>query len=216
MDFNINEIMNDILNKINNGEIVYYNENQFQFDLAWKIKERYGYDIKFEVVSEKQEDETKKNYTDLVVIGDGEYIGIELKYKTKSDPNIPLLKNQAAVGNSRYDFLWDICRLERFKCGSVNQFKYDTKYQNYKYLKGYAIFLTNDLSYTKCPRKNTLAVNLSIENGIKNKGEYAWLNPTESIKKSWRKNPIKFEYDYKFHWFPNEEDLKFKCLIVEV
>ena len=113
---------------------------------------------------------------DIVVERDGDYVAIELKFKTKKlsqnaalprfgNPNLNInLTNQSAQDLGRYDFWRDVKRLEEVK----NLFP--------AVKGGIALFVTNDISYTKDPHATSNTHNFSLCHGI------TWRD------KNWRNN----------------------------
>lgn len=102
---------------------------------------------------------------DIVVVREGEYVPIELKYKTREIPGInidrfgevvkgvQIVKNQSAQNEAKYAFWKDVRRLELLK-------------NRYKAVPGgLALFLTNDPSYQNTPRLGTNSYTHSIESG---------------------------------------------------
>lgn len=132
---------------------IFCSEADFQFCLAWKIKEKLG--NKAEVILEYPQTTKKRiNYIDLCVVYDGKKHFIELKYKTIKKKvychGVKLeLKKHAAQDNGRYDFCADIQRLEKY---------------TEKGSSSYAILLTNDNSYWNkhLPREQSLGYAFSI------------------------------------------------------
>ena len=59
---------------------IFNSEAQFQFELAWKIKEKFDCEVKLEELSRISKD--KKDYTDIILEKDSLRIALELKYKT--------------------------------------------------------------------------------------------------------------------------------------
>lgn len=146
-----------ILSELKKTRRVFNSEADFQFSLAWKIKEIYGQRIDIRLEYSIMLSDDKVCYADIVVFLDRQhFIPIELKYKTKSTIN-PLLDNndsfylmtQGATDLGKFDYLLDIERLESYK-------------EIYGFEEGYSIFLTNDESYTKTTRKNTRNKEFSI------------------------------------------------------
>ena len=134
--------INEVINKNYIIEIIknlvkiklYKNEQQLQYDLAWEIKKTlvtnnlHDWSVEFEYLSAikpKCEDENTKNiYTDLVILNNstGEFIPIELKHKTRIAYDlygIQLLKNQGARDLGRFDFLWDLQRIQILKMSII-------------------------------------------------------------------------------------------------
>lgn len=150
----IDNLMKDI-----NGKMPFYNEKQFQFELASAIRAK-GYNVLFEMYytndlkEDEENSEVKKSYTDIVVYDDSKnFIPIELKYgladnnikerwkyKTKNGDFISIAK-KGASNLVRYSFLKDVNRLENIaKCQGTSYEDGRLK----KFCKGFAILLAND------------------------------------------------------------------------
>ena len=137
------EELDGIIRGFGNEGRIFSNEEQFQFELAWKLKEA-GYNVRLEVLSipkanEKEAEEVfnqaskqerDKMYTDIVVdISDSESIAIELKYKTlggegtgenaskffdyKTESGTYRVFNQGASNLGCAYYLADVARIER-------------------------------------------------------------------------------------------------------
>ena len=95
---------------------IFQSEAQFQFELAWKLQHQgWGTacleDMTMKVV--KNNKVVKKFYTDIVIEQDGYRVAIELKYKTAEyNENGIELFDHGAVDLGRYDYLWDVFRIE--------------------------------------------------------------------------------------------------------
>ena len=142
----------------------FYNENHFRFEFAMAIKEYLNeqnaenIEIVFEVYyptsKATDKESNKRNYTDIVIYDktNGEYIAFELKYNLKDgdrnksnryyynngEYNISIAM-KGATDNCRYDFLYDVYRLEQLRAGG--------KYENTNiksFVKGYSIIISND------------------------------------------------------------------------
>ena len=183
-DFDIKLVMV----KLSNERKVFHSEADFQFSLAWKIKENYP---KYEIFLEWPITIENQNiYVDIVLEKDDEIIPIELKYKTKKLEYATFnLKTQGAKDLACYDYLKDIERVESLIRKPNSE-------------KGYSIFLTNDLGYLNEPNSNAGYKEFSIHDGRKidknsilNWGESAG----EGTRKG-RKNPITLEGAYQFRW----------------
>ena len=107
------------------------------------IKEQYSNcDIRLEFVPEFN----SNLHLDILVILDGKWIPIELKYTTKKciktiNDEVYVLKEQGAKDQGCYNYLKDIMRIEEFRDKS-NQF-----------IEGYTIKITSEISYLKPPTK---------------------------------------------------------------
>lgn len=195
----------DIMENLAAERPLFHSEADFQFALAWRIKEKYR-DAKIRL-----EKCVNDMYIDIIVEIDGEEIPIELKYKTRNSSKKPVtinkeefnLKNQGAQDNGRYDFVKDISRIE----------KYLEKTTHSKH--GYAIILTNDHLYWK-GGENSNSKQFILKNSL-TIGEHNWDKISESMKKynSNRVEEIALNHDYNLKW-KDYSDNKFKYLIVEV
>ena len=192
----------DIKVCINNLRPVFHSEADLQFALAWEIKKTYS-TAKVRLEYPKEVD-GKMIYVDIVVLYNNKEYYIELKYKTKlCNTKIGAeeynLKNQSAQNLGRYDFLKDVQRVEKLG-------------------KGYAIMLTNDMSYVEKDGKDTRYNMFSLKEDrkiTKNK-KYDWGDGfVETSVGKRRLDGITFKNDYTIHWenMPNNiANLKY-CLI---
>ncbi len=184
-----------ILKELHKNYEFFYSEADLQFKLAWKIKE-YLNNSNVEIILEyPNDDENKRSHTDIFLVEGEKFLPIELKYKTKAIKNIESLKyngiekslinnlkNQGAKNNGCYGYVKDISRIEKLS---------DKDCQNF--IKGYAIFITNDKSYIKEPRcsngEKPEYINFSIHQGRelgkklvpKKNGKFILENNTENI-----------------------------------
>lgn len=237
-EFTKSDLLN-ILNEFGQQKRIFNSESQFQFDLAWRIKELVDCEIRLEELSRKSleritnkkgqiVDKEKKDYTDIILEKGECRIGIELKYKTieyKNDHKNIYLKTHGAVDLGSYDFLLDIHRLEKL----VNSSDGVTK----PCQKGFSIILTNDPDYWK-PRRNTNTVDCEFRiNQTKvgsdvtiKQGEHKWRNKpdgtTPKISKDRPKSIVLLkEYITSWSFYTEVKDgeegnKKFKYLIVEL
>ena len=153
------QIIESIINNFAQQGFVFSNEQDFQFELALALRNsKQVKEVKLEALSLpcswqmiqtnvnlKRDD---KEYTDIIVRKNtGEYIAIELKFKTADkicyyqttkSGNVATMK-QGAHNINAYDFINDIVRLE-----NINGRYF---YNGFKVSKGYAILLTNNQNY---------------------------------------------------------------------
>ena len=219
MDFDINEL----INKLKEEKNFFESEIQFQFELAFKIKEEYpNYDVKLEMTTsvDKNKKNHKRQYTDIIVLDkNGDYIAIELKYKTKKGVygDIELL-NHGATDLGRFDYLYDVWRLENLKYRTNIACEFNKRLKNC--VKGYAIILTNEQKYWLINRqsKNTLYQNFCISDNdsIQKNKPLLWnhKNGSSCIKETWRDIELSFKNAYTYKWQNYLED--FRYLIIEV
>lgn len=133
MKINI-KVIERIINDFANESIIFANEAQFQFDLAWKIREQCSDYVKI-LLEGKLE---KNEYTDIVIDERDSITAIELKYKL-ADKEVEYMNEdgekittsaQGAADAGSYDYLKDVQRLEVLKKkGKIN--------------KGFAIMISN-------------------------------------------------------------------------
>jgi hypothetical protein len=182
--FSITEALNTLRIK----RKLFASEADFQFALAWTIKELYPHvEVRLEWVPV---DYDPNMYIDIVVLDDDKLIPIELKYKTKKtdrtvDGERFVLKDQSATDLGRYDFLKDIQRVE-----FVRQ-----RFTNFK--EGYAILLTNDPYYLVKPSKNANYAAFSVADGDIKTGALRW---GEGSKSNTNRKGIDLLGEYSVKW----------------
>lgn len=182
----------------NTGRTYYSLESDFQFALAWKIKDCFLKEIKIRLEYPFYSNKYKKLYhIDIVIIDENDKkVFIELKYK-KAKLNLMDIENcnkntedyslttSAAQNISCYHYWKDIERIEETRLD-----------ENFE--KGFAIMLTNDASYKNPPKKNAKYINFSIDSNIKNKtGKLEW--ECKDIPNSYKK-PIIISKSYTMEW----------------
>lgn len=204
--------INKVIDKLKSRRGIFVSEADFQVELAKTIKKEYPKSI---VVLESSPIFDMSMHIDVLVIIDNKWIPIELKYKTKECSKIISdelfnLKDHGAKDINCYLYLKDIERIEKFKS------------KEKLFEKGYAIFLTNDMMYTKKPFKgNVFYKEFSLEDGAIKKGIMSW---KEGVSKGTIKNiedPIKLKGEYKIEWkdyskIDDSNSGMFKILINEI
>ncbi len=208
MKFDICEVIENLKIKRN----IFYSEADFQFAIAWVIKELYpNAKIRLEYNPSKY----LNIRIDVLVIIEDKWIPIELKYKTKGctkliDGEEYHLKNHGAKDRNCYFYLKDIERIENLK-NNLKQFD-----------RGYSIFLTNDLSYTKAPQSEKVFYKqFSLEDNINLSGELSWHKNTGFGTMKGIETSIFLKNIYKIRWqkYSKLDDTTtgtFKILINEV
>lgn len=159
--------LSKILDEFGQKQVVFQSEAQFQFNLAWRLQEIYDCNAKLEeltkvIYKNDYKSPKQKFYTDIVLEKDDYRVAIELKYKTASlEDGEVILFNHGATDLGRYDFIWDVKRLEML-------LKPNTSEKGLKTCnKGFAIILTNDDDYwVKCwkPEDKSTDVDITIDN----------------------------------------------------
>lgn len=193
-DNSLGDVMFDIykiIDKLKEKRKLFVSEADFQLELAWIIKEEYS---NAKVRLEYSPSFDPNMHIDILVVINDKWIPIELKYKTKGcikvvDEEEYHLKNHGAKDVNCYLYLKDIQRIERIK-EKINNFE-----------KGYTIFITNEMSYTKEPKTdNCIYKDFSLHNGTTKQGVLNWSeNAGEGTKKNCEK-PIVFKNKYEMLW----------------
>lgn len=189
-----------VIDKLKETKRVFYSEAHFQLELAWIIKDCYGnsYDVNLEYTpSDEVLKNKKKMHIDILLKNkdDGKIIPIELKYRTKScvlkqEGEPIVLANHAAKDIGCYLYLNDIRRIELIKEVKKSDFE-----------KGYAIMLTNDLSYTKPPRRRDCVYSaFSLDDGNIKTGTLQWGNAASEGTKKGIDDEIKLTGKYLMKW----------------
>ena len=164
-DFNIDTVLQNLAK----NRPLFHNERDFQFELAWQIKELYHCEVRLEYYY-KTIDNSKRRYIDIIAFDKSYCIAFELKYKTKFfngkvKNEVYNLKNQYARDLGCAYVLSDLCRLQKLIISK-------TEIGGRKLNKGYVIFLTNDENYIDIDfGENTLFAKCALKNGETIKGD---------------------------------------------
>ena len=155
------------------------------------IKEQYpNCDIRLEFVPEFN----PNLHLDILVIVDGKWIPIELKYTTKKciktiNDEVYMLKEQGAKDQGCYNYLKDIMRIEEFRDKSN------------KFIEGYTIKITSEMSYLKPPIKaNCTYAEFSIDDGTIKTGCMNWSDNTGKGTMRGMEAPIVLTGIYPINW----------------
>lgn len=193
---------------------IFHSEADFQHALAWEIQRKYQkVAIRLEYPIQTDEDQMHLD----VWVHDSDYaIGIELKYKTRliqtqiGTENFSL-KKQSGQPVGRYDFVKDICRLEKMQEADL------TKGID----KGYAVFLSNDSSYWEPPKTlDTKDKDFRFHEGMLLRGEMQWNDAGQGTRKN-REAPLHVTNDYLISWHEYSDvgsapNSNFRYTVVEV
>lgn len=170
---------------------VFHSEADFQHALAWRLREEHPeYRIRLEYRAPQQ---PQRGYVDIWLAGNGEEVGIELKYKTRGlsttvDGEVFDLLNQGAQDIARYDTLKDIQRLERVVEVVPGS-------------KGFVLLLTNDQLYWKAPRRATsVDSSFHLHEGRTLAGELAWGELASAGTRKGREAALRFAKSYTLNW----------------
>ena len=150
-------------------------------------------------------------YIDIVVEKDGEFLPIELKYKTmpinaevyrfgEKLEKVEILKNHGARDLGAYDFWRDVSRIECLI----------KRFNNVK--NGIALFVTNDKGYWTLPKVGTNPnyANFSMKDGVHNQKK-TWLDDTamSAARPSFNVNK-----EYELVW--KDYDLPFRYCLLQI
>lgn len=245
-----------IIKKFGDSLLIFRSEAQFQFSLAWELQEKYGkeYEIILENLSaiasyngfrtisrgknkgqKKDVTKTKKFFTDIILKNkDGFFVAIELKYKTIEDDE-EILSYHGAQDLGRFDFLWDLMRIQILKTGEKNCYdEIEIKdFDKSKMLAGFSIMLTNDNNYWIITSKN-LKTRKSLYPLYKNFCIGEKQNIEADVELKWNKNGridtcvdgtwrdkviVDFNKEHKCFWRPfcktNNGEFKYLILCVD-
>lgn len=183
--------IHEIMRQLSQWRPIFHSEADFQFSLAWIIKEKYpDCEIRLEFVPEFN----LNLHLDILVILDGKWIPIELKYTTKKcikniKDEIYVLKEQGAKDLGCYNYLKDIMRIEQFRDRAD------------KFIEGYTIKITSEMTYLKESKKaDCIYADFSIAEGSIKTGLMNWASNTGSGTKKAAENPILLSGVYPIHW----------------
>ena len=197
----VSAAINEAIRQMKEEDVNFTLEADFQFSLAWKLKEILGEKTKIILEYPYRSNEEKRiKYIDIYVDAPNEVSFIELKYKTKSQQisrcGIGLtLKKQGAQDLGRLMFVQDIERLEKIKNPTT------------KKMNNYCLFLTNDKTYWKKASGKTIDKDFYLANGII-AGEKNFSSPTTKYQKVVSTNA------YECHW--SDYTKNFKLLMIKI
>ena len=195
----LNRVLEKMSQSKRNGGI-FHSESDFQFQLAWNIKEMYP------VVDVALEYCFNDGRIDIVIsFPDGKEIPIELKYFVKPVEGYNL--NTQNDTWRVYEVLKDVSRIERF---------IEDKKTN-----GYTILLSNASIYWRGPSEKNKPnyYNFALTDGKKLEANTPlnWLDPEATAVTESRKNKIVLNQKYLFNWkdYKEVENSQFRYLIIE-
>ena len=199
-----------ILADLSESRGVFHSEADFQHAVAWQLHKAMP-DCQIRLEFNPFPTEHKRMYVDIWL--PSEEVAIELKYPTRYlDAEWCgerfALRNQAAEDLTRYDFLKDIQRLERVVV--ENQAKV-----------GIGILLTNDSSYWKQGRANTVDADFRIHESRRLTGGLEWSDRASKGTTKGREASIRLQGSYDLRWqeylvFPSGAYRRFRYLTVAV
>ena len=191
---------------------IFHSEADFQFSLAWELKNKYSSaEIRLERPPVKEMPTEKNTAIDIIVLFENRVYPIEMKYKTKKYSEIINgesfeLKNHGAQDLGKYDFVKDVCRLEKFAK------------HHYDFKSGYAIWITNDESYWKKPLNIHVGyASFSVHDGAVKEGRMSWGDNLSKGTIKGREDDLVLMGKYKIKWHEyNNFNHGFKYAIVNI
>lgn len=217
----VNIVSKDVFAFLESNNELLFNERDFQIHLAtWLRNSANAYDdVDVEYYVPWQELE---NYIwgselrlDIVVKKDGEYCPVELKYKTQKverkisrfdellSDEVVVMKNQGAQDLGMYDFWKDIRRVELVR----NRFK--------KVKNGLAVFVTNDVSYTKESKSSSNHYLFGMTGDVTRLKYKHWGNPESTCAKTHPNFDVEQTYDIEWH-SRKTDNVEFHYCIVSI
>lgn len=195
-----------------NQKQFFCNECHLQMELATYLRQSGNYcKVHLEYFVTGANAQPQSLYIDIVVEKDGEFLPIELKYKTaplnkgidrfgEVLQGVNILKNHGARDLGAYDFWRDVNRIECLV----------KRFSNVK--NGIALFLTNDKGYWTLPKDGTNPnyANFSMKDG-KHSQEKTWQGNTamSAARPSFNVNKV-----YELEW--KDYDLPFRYCLLEI
>lgn len=196
-------VQTDILDFLAKNEELLFNERDLQMHLAiWLRASKNAYDdvdLEYYVPLHELRGYVCKSEMrlDIVVKKNGEFLPVELKYKTKRlerslprfgevlSSKIPVMKNQSAQNLGMYNYWKDVRRLE-LVCQRFASVK-----------NGLAVFVTNDPLYTQKTRSTSTSYPFDMSEGVHSKIKH-WGGAGSSCAKDYP--DFEVEKDYAIHW----------------
>ena len=192
---------------------IFHSEADFQHALAWKIHELHpDAKIRLEVPSGRFD---KRERIDIVANVGGRKYALELKYKKRKlslivDDEEFSLRADGAQDISRYDFIKDVVRLERYVSSLAGT-------------TGYAILLTNDELYWKESARGVTSAAFFLHEGrtLNSNGPLTWYERTGSGTKKNREDSLSLLANYQIRWrdystIPELQSCKFRYILLTV
>lgn len=198
-------VRKDIFAFLENIEELLFNERDFQMHLAMWLKNSSNQyddvDVEYYIPWQELQEYVWESELrlDIVVKKDGEYCPVELKYKTKKvefqltrfdEPlhnKTIVMKNQGAQDLGMYDFWKDVRRLELVR----NRFE--------KVTGGLAVFVTNDVFYTKGGKETSNNYLFNMEEGKALPIHKHWLDPNTTCAKTHPNFEVGKEYSIEWY-----------------
>lgn len=197
----ISTAINEAIKRLESENAIFTLEADFQFSLAWKLKEILGETAKIILEYPYREKEgTRIKYIDIYIDTPDEISFIELKYKTTAKEitryGINLtLKNHSAQDFGRLLFVQDIERLEGVRNTTS------------KKMNNYCLLLTNDKVYWEKETGETIDKKFYLAKNIE-AGAKVFSPDNNKYKKEVLTNA------YECHWCDYLDD--FKLLMIKV
>ena len=190
----LEQVKQDIIGFFYKAPDFFFNERDFQMHLALYLQLTGNYDdidVEYHVPRKFKDGmdtdyfswDTKTLSIDIMVCKGNEFVPIELKYKLKgiesqihrfgehSSVPIPIVTDQSAQDLGRYNFWKDVKRIELIK----KHFS--------AVIGGFAVFLTNDMSYKRQPSKGVNYYAFRMNENDEISGTLAW-NSSSGISAS--------------------------------
>ena len=180
-----------VIQQLSQRRRVFTSEADFQLELAWQLKQQYPEaQIRLEYCPVFDPD----MHIDILVIMNGRWIPIELKYKTRKGEFVDgqacfCLKDHSAKDVNCYLYLNDIQRIERVKRACS------------EFIEGYTVMLTNELSYRRPPTRSSCNyAQFSLHESAVKTGRMVWGEHTGAGTMRRCEAPIVLSGSYPLNW----------------
>ena len=168
---------------------VFHSEADFQFALAWAIRERCGFRVRLEHPVPLPDE---VGYVDIWTLASQSAAPVELKYWTRKHEIVThgerySLRDQGAQDLSRYDLWKDVARLERIIDEGAAP-------------AGYMVALTNDRTYWNAGRSGTIDAAFRIHEGRQVSESLTWSRRAAAGTTRGRESAIELRGRYVSRW----------------
>lgn len=187
MDFKFEPVIEELKKR----RKIFVSEADLQLEIALIIRDIYP---KAKVRLEFHPVFDPNIHIDILVVLNGKWYPIELKYKTLDcehdvDDEAFYLKKHGAQSEGCYLYLKDIQRIEKDK-EAIPEFKH-----------GYTMFLTNDMSYTRGAKKaDCNYADFSLGDGEVKTGKMEWGAGSSALRRKSICSPITLKGKYPMKW----------------
>jgi hypothetical protein len=181
--------INTIMKVLSDKRPLFHSEADFQFALAWEIKNRYP---QAEIRLEAPFNGTVVGRIDILVRHQAGVYPIELKYLKKH--------LQCAVDNERYDLAEGVHDLDMHDCIKDIARLETFRKQLAEFRSGFAVWLTNDTAYWKASYNASYYSEFHAPQGSVKAGIMKYQNGAKLLRNPAYSAPIELNGQYRIAW----------------